>query len=570
MTDGEVQKIIESLSRDNEEKIYQMSHVRIVAETMVRGLHEPNYFSRVCGEFNRIFDAQVCALYWFRQRHPAGWWLDAWASDANRYRPDKRVLSVEKEGILEWVRKHNKPIFIDAEDCKELVAQWRPDLPSHIVLGLLPIKIDDVRSGMYVLIDPIFKLSPKNLQRHIDILSRLLVSGSRNRLLYKRLHESEEEFRDLYENSSDMVVVLYRDGVIRDCNRVFIEGLLLEKDPCGEMMVNFVSEDKREVFGEIWKQLLKGEEVRNVDLSLDKTDKTSIIAELSGNVRLLPDGSVGIIRLYLRDLTERIEVERRQRELEIELNLMQERQLAQVGLYVSGIAHNLQNPVQVLLGYLDVLKMKGVNFQELGFIEQSTKNIADIIKNLLSKMREESSREKKLINLNELLENELNFLNANLYYKHEVKKHYCLDEEIPHVWGIYSDFSQAIMNVIYNALEAMSTSDVKELEIRTYYADEISSNVISISDTGPGIPKEVQNKIFKPFFTTKGGPKHQENTGLDSGSGLGLSSSVALLETYKGNITFETEPGQGTTFLITLPTGREEDYEESEGLSDSR
>ncbi|MFC2150811.1 hypothetical protein ACFLQV_04845 [Calditrichota bacterium] len=59
MTDNKIQRVIESLTRDNEEKIYQMSHVRIVAETMVRGLHEPNYFTRVCNDFVKIFDAKI-------------------------------------------------------------------------------------------------------------------------------------------------------------------------------------------------------------------------------------------------------------------------------------------------------------------------------------------------------------------------------------------------------------------------------------------------------------------------------------------------------------------------------
>ncbi|MFC2150812.1 PAS domain S-box protein, partial [Calditrichota bacterium] len=280
----------------------------------------------------------------------------------------------------------------------------------------MPLKIDDTRQGMYIVVDPVLRISPKNLQRHIEILSRLLVSGSRNRLLYKRLQESEDEYRDLVQNSSDMVVVLYRDGVIRDCNRMFSESLKLNENPTGKHMSRYLVADKDNLFATTWADLLAGKSVRNVDLKLRRSDGSEIIAEISGNIKVLPDGTVGMVRLYLRDLTERLEVERRQRELELELSLMQERQLAQVGLYVSGIAHNLQNPVQVLLGYLDVLKMKGIDFQELGFIEQSTRNIADIIRNLLSKMREESNREQKLINLNDLLQNELSFLNANLYF----------------------------------------------------------------------------------------------------------------------------------------------------------
>ena len=112
--------------------------------------------------------------------------------------------------------------------------------------------------------------------------------------------------------------------------------------------------------------------------------------------------------------------------------------------------------------------------------------------------------------------------------------------------------SGAQMNIIYNALDAMRSSERKELKVRTEHHEDTGVVRISITDSGPGIPDEVGDKVFKPFFTTKKKTDNRD-TGLSSGSGLGLSSSLTLLKTYGGSITYESIPGKGTTFHIVLP-----------------
>lgn len=261
--------------------------------------------------------------------------------------------------------------------------------------------------------------------------------------------------------------------------------------------------------------------------------------------------------MYMQDVTEQRAAERRQHELELEVERNRQRQLAQMGLYVSGIAHNLQNPVQVLLGYIELLKFDAVNLPQLRQIEQSTNNIMKIIKNLLEKMNNERSTEESNVDINKLLETELTFLNANLYYKHDIKKDFRFAPNPPCIRGIYSDFSQAVMNLIFNALDAMMDSPIKELSIRSELDQKKNCIIISISDTGKGIPKEIQGKIFHPFFTTR--TEQTTNRGITSGSGLGLSSSVALLKPYLGGIDFTSEPGQGTTFRVLLPVTSETD-----------
>lgn len=552
LAESALQRIVESLSQDLEEKIYQLSQVRQVAETLSRGIHESQYFVQLCTDFVSIFDAAVCCLFWERQRPPRGWHLDAWAAAQDGVKPSGGAIPEDDEGIFGWLKRLQKPHYLEDAGDEAFVKLWREGLPAKVAVAVIPIRTEQPLSGMLVIIDPTIKLTARNTQLQLEILSRLVGSGIRNRLLYKNLQDSEEEFRDLFENSSDIVVVAYPDGTVKEGNTAFRQKLGLAGSGAGLALCELVRDEPAGVFAECWSKLSRGQEVHNLALNLKRADGTFLEAELSGNARMTRAGEPGLIRLYIRDVTERQEAVRRQRELELELELMRERQLAQVGLYVSGIAHNLQNPVQVLLGYIELLKFKGVKIPELNIIEQSTQTIMNIIRNLLDKMQKERNPNTTLVDLNELLESELTFLNANSYYRHEVVKKFHFAESLPKVSGVYSDFSQALMNIVYNALDAMRESTVKELRVRTAYDRERHCIVVSISDTGIGIPPELREEIFKPFFSTKRG-KTATDTGLTGGSGLGLSSAVALLKPYNGTITFESSPGGGSTFVVTIP-----------------
>jgi PAS domain S-box-containing protein len=559
LPDSALQRIVESLNQDLEEKIHQLSQVRQVAEAVSRGIHEAHYFPQVCADFIETFDAAVCCLFWQRIREPRGWWLDAWATRPTAMHPTLKQIPAPDEGLFTWIKKLQKPHYLESAAGQPFLTMWTPPLPENIPAAIIPLTADDPRIGMLVLIDPNFKQAPRNIQLQLEILASLINSGIHNRLLYHGLQESEEEFRDLVENSSDMVVVVYPDGIIRECNTLLKRKLSLSVNPQGRNLAELVTEGEGHRFTECWGRLLSGDDVDNVDVNLKKEDGGLLEVELSGNIRPLPDGHPGLIRLYLRDLTERREAKRRQRELELELELARERQLAQVGLYVSGIAHNLQNPVQVLLGYLELLKLKGVKIPEFNIIEQSTLSIMNIIRNLLDKMQKERNPEATDVDLNGLLDSELTFLNANNFFKHEILKKYQYDSDLPTVKGVYSDFSQALMNIIYNALDAMRESSVKELKIRTNYNPDQNLITVNITDTGSGIPKELAAEIFKPFFTTK--KSRVTGMGLSSGTGLGLSSSAALLKPYGGKITFESDLGKGTTFKVAIPLQPPEDGE---------
>jgi PAS domain S-box-containing protein len=297
------------------------------------------------------------------------------------------------------------------------------------------------------MLNPILNLSPENVSRHLDILSNLINSGIYNHLVYQNLRNTNDEYQDILEHSRDMAIVAYPDGIIRECNQSLAELIGIEGNGRGLQLLDQIEEADGDSFKICWNKLLKGIEIKDQEVLIMDSNNRVIEAEISGNARRLPDNRIAAIRIYLRDMTERRESECKRSQLEVEVEISRQRQLAQVGLYVSGIAHNLQNPVQVLLGYIDVTKVKAGNPPWLGIIEDSAVKIKDIIKNLLNKMRREGSSEKTEININEMLDSELTFLNANPYFKDEITKHTSFGENIPSIKGIYADFTQALMNM---------------------------------------------------------------------------------------------------------------------------
>jgi len=261
------------------------------------------------------------------------------------------------------------------------------------------------------------------------------------------------------------------------------------------------------------------------------------------------DGDLYAVIVLMQDITEARLMQEKQRELE--LRLIQESRLSAVGMLASGIAHNINNPLTAIMGRAQLLLMEHPEIEEdLSPILHQARQIEAIVRNLTYKTRQEQTKEKQRLDLNHLLRQELEFLKADLDFKHKVEKEYDFDEDLPPIWGVYSDFSQSLLNIIRNALDAMYHSERKKLTVRTYHDEE--NIYIEIGDTGCGIPDDVLPHIFEPFFTTKplaGRAKPGEPTG----TGLGLSTCRQILKEYGAEISVRSKVGEGTTFTIKVP-----------------
>jgi len=244
----------------------------------------------------------------------------------------------------------------------------------------------------------------------------------------------------------------------------------------------------------------------------------------------------------LADITD--EVKARMAQESLELELIKVNKLAEIGKRVEGVVHNINSPLNSILGFAQLLKKNLPENDDLQKIIHAGRNISLQVKSLLRKVREDNIAMLRPIDINELIKQELNLCQHNLYFKHYVSLKTNLSKTLPKIKAAYGDISQVAANLLNNAIESLKESSVKNISVRTYETDEFIA--IEIKDTGCGIERKNINKIFEPYFTTK--------TQTDKiGFGLGLAICKYIYEKYNGRITVETEIGEGSCFTLFLP-----------------
>jgi two-component system NtrC family sensor kinase len=231
---------------------------------------------------------------------------------------------------------------------------------------------------------------------------------------------------------------------------------------------------------------------------------------------------------------------------EIEANLAQQGKMASLGILSSGVAHEINNPLGVILGYASYLEGKltedDPNYNYIHEIKRESKRCKKIVQDLLSYARTPRS-ELEDTDINLVIDQIVDFA-ANHTDMHHVSVVKDFSPGIPHIMVDADQMRQVAINLILNAGAAMPAGG--KLIVRTCRDDEGYATII-FQDNGAGIPPENLGKIFEPFFTTKA-----------RGTGLGLAITRQIIEQHQGKIEIDSEVGQGTTVIIKLPINREE------------
>ena len=238
-------------------------------------------------------------------------------------------------------------------------------------------------------------------------------------------------------------------------------------------------------------------------------------------------------------------------EAERKLSLHQAK-LASIGQLASGVAHEINNPLAIIKGYLSVIKdTNNLNSETLVRIEKID-NACNRIKTIVNGLRTFSRSDMEEIvrfNLREVLKESIDlvseiYLKENISLNLEINQN---DEAI--ILGNKGRLSQVIMNLLANAKDA--NSKMTDRKINVSLKIENKHVILKVQDNGKGIDESISDKIFDPFFTTKD---------VNEGTGIGLSIVSSIVKEHDGQIAFETFPNQGTTFTIKLPldnsTGR--------------
>ncbi|MCF8051667.1 MAG: PAS domain S-box protein [Desulfobacterales bacterium] len=352
----------------------------------------------------------------------------------------------------------------------------------------------------------------------------------------RELAASERKHRRIFEVSRDMILVATPDGVILDINpagQAMLgypdQGTALLGRPLGE----FIAAPAQ--LGSIQETLSVKGFVANREMELKHKDGRRTRCLVSASLDTRSTNARETVHLLIRDIEQRRQIEEQ---------IAQADKLASIGELSAGIAHEINNPLGVILGYTQLLirheDPASENYQDLKTIEKHVRNCKSIVEDLLHFARTSPPQEDK-IRIDEAIDDVLDFVRQHADVDRiEIQRDY--DPSVPQMRLDEKKMKQVFMNLVMNALHAVGERG--RITIETEYAPDREQVDVRISDTGYGIEEKHLAKIFDPFFTTK-------PTG--EGTGLGLSVSYGIVKNHGGDIAVESQKGAGTTFTITLP-----------------
>ena len=376
----------------------------------------------------------------------------------------------------------------------------------------------------------------------LEMLADSLAVAIRNSRLYGEVAETKRSLEQLVRSAGDGIISIDRLGHITGWNpaaeRIF-----------GLTAAEAIGRSLRGVFPERYEQaarlaLTGARPVTSFDLSAQRKDggELNLAVTLSG----VPgrDGKVDGLLAIVRDMTS-------QRELETQMH--QSEKLTALGQVAGGIAHDFNNLLQAILGYSQLMTKNMGNAEVvrrgLSVIETAATGGAETVRRIQKFARLRPDEPFVSVEINQVIQDAVAITRPR--WEERVAKGGVplrLDlrlTPLPAVMGRPSELNEVITNLILNAIDAMPEGGTLGIYTRPEGDEHV---VLTVTDTGMGMPEHVRTRIFDPFFTTKG----------EVGTGLGLSVSFSIIQRHSGEMRVESQAGRGTTFTIVLPVGMAE------------
>jgi PAS domain S-box-containing protein len=347
---------------------------------------------------------------------------------------------------------------------------------------------------------------------------------------------SERQYRRIFEVSRDMILVVDSQGRIADINPAGSRMLGFESDadpPKGERFQVFF--DRPADWERLTAAVLRQGFVLNSEVVLRRRNGAGMHALISAGLDKEPHSFAFSIHLQVRDIQERHQMQEQ---------MAQADRLASIGQLSSGVAHEINNPLGVILGYTQLMLRSEPNdterFKDLKTIEKHVRHCKSIVEDLLNFARR-SEPKKERVDIHKTIDEVLGFIGQNIGSSH-IDFQTDFDRQVPPMVVDDKKIRQVLINLLMNARHAVGTKGT--VRVSTVWHPSGRQLEIHVADDGYGIEERHLKHIFDPFFTTK-------PTG--EGTGLGLSVSYGIVKKHGGELRVQSKPGEGSTFTVVLP-----------------
>ncbi len=386
------------------------------------------------------------------------------------------------------------------------------------------------------------------------------------------LEDSEQRYRTLTEN---VALGLYRrtagpTGKLVMVNQAFTNMFRYDStDELLEMPIRDLYWDPSECMS-FSNRMHKDRQVIKQQLKMKRRDGTPIWVSVTATVFHNPEQQEIYFDGIMEDITERKQLEAEQKHRQQQL--IQADKMISLGILVSGMAHEINNPNQFIVSNLSPLKrcfddalpildryaeshgdfMLGGRLysqrrkqitEMFHNISKGSDRIRNIVDELRDYVREHPNDSTETVHINNVVQSALALV-IHLIKKSTHQFYVIYGDDIPPIQGVYQRLEQVLINLLQNACQAVAECG-GGISVRTYRDDAQQQVCVEIADTGVGIASEDLPHITDPFFTTKRS---------QGGTGLGLSISSNIVKDHRGTLRFESEPGKGTTVSLSLPT----------------
>jgi two-component system, NtrC family, sensor kinase len=352
----------------------------------------------------------------------------------------------------------------------------------------------------------------------------------------ERRYRRERDFnRNILNNTQSMILVLDTVGLVSYANRRCFEAGYREPDLLGRPLVEMVPQARRPALAEALDRTLDGTAVDNLELPIFRGNGTAGHFSISLSPMRDEQGDINSVVVVMADITDAAD---------LQAKLMHTEKMAALGQLVSGVAHEVNNPLAAIVGFTDLLlenpAVPEEAKEELRVILQEAQRTRVIVQNLLSFARHMPAQ-REPVRVNSVLRQTLQ-LRAYDFSNHGVQMTEGYEDELPLTIGDPHQLQQVFLNILNNAYDAIR-------EVRRPGKMAISTShreghvEIAFRDNGPGISHP--ERIFDPFFTTKE---------VGKGTGLGLSICYGIVRAHQGEIVARNNAdGIGCTFVVRLP-----------------